>query len=176
MLLDGPMTWPSQDLMWRRFVVESSLCLWVRMIEGSLLPREIELCKNKIKKLTYVRHMNWYFTMLFSTVITGTLKWLDVKKNKNWMKWRFRLTEYFFIRFIGSIVSLLKCWEFGANLASFTCRRQISCLLFAYACHAWRNMNVLWIPAFIELEYLLVPIDCTQAAANRFQIPGSCSM
>ena len=82
MLLDGPTTWPSQDLMWRRFVVESSSRLWVRMIEGFILPREIELCKNKIKKLTYMWHMNWYFTMMFSTVITGTLKWLDVKKIK----------------------------------------------------------------------------------------------
>ena len=35
-----------------------------------------QMCKNKIKMQTYVQQTNWYFMMLFSTVITGALKWL----------------------------------------------------------------------------------------------------
>ena len=48
MLLDGSTTWPLQVLTWwTRFVVESSSCLQVRMIEGFLLPCEIEWAEKK---------------------------------------------------------------------------------------------------------------------------------
>ena len=160
MLLDGSTAWPSQDLTWRtRFVVESSLHLRLRIIEGFLWHHEIEWAEEKGNRDLHVTNKfilydivlhkyNWHLEV----VITSWGPIFDLGfymkgrrcQKKVGMTQMWRLTENFFIRFICGILSLFKCWVFRSNLArSFTCRRWFSCSLSACALHAWRNGSMI---------------------------------
>ena len=52
-----------------------------------------------------------------------------------------RLTEYFFVRFGGSVVSFLESWKLHTLARSFTSRRRFPCSLLVRCGHGWKKTS-----------------------------------